>query len=170
VIRAVLVDFGETLVERISDRDAPLTQLAPVVFPETDAILAELKRAGYLLAVVSNTDTTDDTGMEQVLAELGIRRHIDVAVTSTSAGSRKPDAAIFRRTFERLGCSPTEAVMVGDDAAVDITGAAALGMTTVLVDRDGSQPPDTGADYVIASLRDLTGVLDKIRAVRSRSA
>jgi HAD superfamily hydrolase (TIGR01662 family) len=164
VIRAVLIDFGETLVERISDRDAPLTQLAPVLFPETGAALGELKRAGYLLGVVSNTDRTDEEQMEQVLETLGIRGYLDTVVTSVSVGSRKPEPEIFLRALERLACSAAEAVMVGDDAAVDIAGGAALGMPTVLVRRGTPPPPATGADVVIASLLDLRPALDRLRS------
>jgi putative hydrolase of the HAD superfamily len=163
MIRGVLLDFGATLVERISDRDLPLTQLRPVLFSETDAVLGDLKRAGYLLAVVSNTEQTDDEGMDRVLTSIGIRRHLDVVLTSISVGSRKPAGAIFLRALERLGCSAAEAVVVGDDAAVDIAGGVALGMLTVLVLRDGSEPPDSNADFVLPSLRDLTSLLDRLQ-------
>jgi putative hydrolase of the HAD superfamily len=169
VIRAVLLDFGATLVERISDRDAPLTQLAPVPFPETGAVLAELKRAGYLLAVLTNTERTDDDGMDRVLTRLGIRDHLDTVVTSISAGSRKPEPALFLRALERLGCSAAEAVMVGDDAAVDIAGAAAIGIPTILVCRDGSELPQTSADFVVTSLRDLAPMLDRLHAAEGGS-
>jgi putative hydrolase of the HAD superfamily len=164
MIRAVLLDFGATLVERISDRDAPLTQLAPLPFPETGAVLAELKRAGYLLAVVTNTERTDDEGMNRVLTSLGIRGNLNTVVTSISVGSRKPEPAIFVRALEQLGCSAEEAVMVGDDEAVDIAGGAAVGMSTILIRRDRSDLSETNADFVVSSLRDLAPVLHRLRA------
>jgi HAD superfamily hydrolase (TIGR01662 family) len=163
MIRAVLLDFGETLVERISDRDAPLTQLAPVLFPESAMVLGELKRAGYLLGIVSNTDQSDEETMNQVLIRLGIRDYIDTAVTSISVGARKPERAIYLRALERLGCYPAEAVMVGDDAPVDIAGAAALGITTILVRRDQSRLAATGADAIVTSLQDLILVLERLQ-------
>ena len=169
VIRAVLLDFGETVVERISDLDAPLSQLAPVLFPESAAVLAELKRAGYLLGVVSNTEQSDEEEMNQVLIRLGIREYIDTAVTSVSAGSRKPEPAIYLRALERLGCLAAEAVMVGDDAPVDIAGAAALGMITILVRRGQSESRTTSADFVIGSLHDLILVLDQLRSAEGGS-
>jgi putative hydrolase of the HAD superfamily len=132
-------------------------------------VLGELKRAGYLLGVVSNTEQTDDEAINQVLISLGIRDYLDVAVTSISAGSRKPERAIYLRALERLGCSAAEAVMVGDDAAVDIAGGAALGMTTILVHRGQSEPRTTGADFVVASLRDLAPMLDRLRRAESGS-
>src|SRR6476469_5955544 len=116
MITAVLIDFGATLVERISDADAPLTELSPVLFPETRLVLGELKRAGLGVAVVSNTETTDDLGMEAVLTTLGIRAELDVVVTSVSSGSRKPDPGIFLRALGKLDRLASEAVMVGDDS------------------------------------------------------
>jgi putative hydrolase of the HAD superfamily len=169
VIRAVLLDFGETLVERISDRDAPLTRLAPVLFPETDAVLGELERAGYLLGVVSNTERTDDEQMMCVLARLGIRNHFDTVVTSLSAGARKPDRAIFLRALEQLACSAAETAMVGDDVGADIAGGAALGMPTILVRRGEPQPPEAEADVVITSLFDLLPALDRLRSAEAAS-
>ena len=164
MIRAVLLDFGETLVERISDRDAPLTLLAPALFPETAAALHELKRDGYLLAVVSNTEQTDDEGMDRVLRTIGIRDYIDAGVTSTSVGSRKPEEAIFLCALKRLGCSVAEAVMIGDDPDVDIAGGAALGMRTILIRRNRSKPPTTTPDFIVTSLLDVPRILKHLEA------
>jgi putative hydrolase of the HAD superfamily len=158
-IRAVLLDVGETIVERISDRDAPLTELHPVLFPESGEALADLQRAGYRLAVVSNTDRTDDAALAEVLVRLGIRDRIDAVVTSVSAGCRKPDPAIYQRALDLLACPAGEAVMVGDDSPVDLAGAAALGLRTVLVQRPGGRPASGNEDAVIGSLAGLLPLL-----------
>lgn len=163
-LRAVLLDVGETLVERISDRDAPLTALDPVLFPESAGALADLQQAGYRLGVVSNTSRTDDAALAQVLVRLGVRDRIDVVVTSVSAGSRKPAPAIFRRALDLLGCPAGEAVMVGDDPPVDLMGAAALGLRTVLVSRGRERSSVEAADAVISSLDELRPLLDRWRS------
>ena len=59
--------------------------------------------------------------------------------------------------------------MVGDDAPVDIAGAAALGMTTILVRRGQSESRTTGADFVVGSLRDIMPVLDQLRSAEGGS-
>lgn len=162
-ISAVLLDVGETLVERISDRDAPLTDLEPVLFPETAGALADLHRAGYRLAVVSNTDRTDDAALAAVLVRLRISDWIDAVVTSVSVGSRKPAPPMYQSALERLGCAASEAVMVGDDPPVDLAGAAALGLGTVLVHRPGGRPPGGNEDAVIGSLAELLPLLERWR-------
>jgi HAD superfamily hydrolase (TIGR01662 family) len=169
MIRAVLLDFGETVIERISDRDRPLTLLSPALFPEAAAALQELKRDGYLLAVVSNTEQTDNAGMDRVLRTLGIRDYIDAAVTSTSEGSRKPERAIFLCALKRLNCSAAEAVMVGDDPEVDIAGGAALGMRTILVRRNRSEsPPTTTPDFITTSLLGVRPILEHLKVIEEK--
>jgi ribonucleotide monophosphatase NagD (HAD superfamily) len=53
-----------------------------------------------------------------------------------------------------VNCAPEEAVMLGDDARVDIAGANRLGIATVLVIRPGSKGPDDEiqATFTVTSL------------------
>jgi putative hydrolase of the HAD superfamily len=155
MIRAVLMDFGETLVERVSDRRAPLTDLETQPFPETLRSLDELKKSGLLLAVVSNTDRTSNEEMSAVLERHDMRKHFTAVVTSTSAGVRKPHAAIYKRALDDLYCSPLEAVMVGDDVEVDLVGAAALGMATIHVNRRSLDHPSDVPTTTVSSLLEV---------------
>ena len=60
-----------------------------------------------------------------------------------------------------MACTADEAVMVGDSLANDITGAAALGMRTVWVNRYRHElPPEIRPDAVIEDLHGLAAVLD----------
>jgi 2-haloalkanoic acid dehalogenase type II len=164
VIRAVLVDVGETIVERISDRDVPLRGQSMAPFPDADEALAEIKRAGYKLAAVSNTEQSDDSQLDDILTRAGLRRHFDVVITSISAGERKPAPGMFLKALEQLDCSPEEAVMVGDDARVDIAGANDLGMATVLVIRPGSKGQVDGipASFTVRSLGEIPEILSRL--------
>ena len=164
MIRAVLIDVGETLVERISDRDIPLRSQSMTPFPDTDAALAEIRQAGYRVAAVSNTEQSGDDQLDDILTRAGLRRHFDALVTSISVGQRKPAPAMYLKALERLDCQPEEAVMVGDDARVDLAGATALGMATVLVNRPGSKGPVAGipATFVVTSLSGLPGLLARL--------
>jgi putative hydrolase of the HAD superfamily len=164
LIRAVLIDVGETVVERISDRDIPLRGQSMTPFPESDAALAEIRRAGYRLAAVSNTEQSDDDQLDDILTRAGLRRHFDVLVTSTSVGQRKPAPAMYLKALERLECRPEEAVMIGDDAHVDLAGATALGMATVLVIRPGSKGPVAGfpATFTVTSLAAVPALLARL--------
>ncbi|XP_008324338.1 haloacid dehalogenase-like hydrolase domain-containing protein 2 [Cynoglossus semilaevis] len=45
----------------------------------------------------------------------------------------KPEKAFFTQAVSELGCSPSEAVMIGDDARDDVGGAQDAGMLGILV-------------------------------------
>lgn len=164
MIRAVLIDVGETLVERISDRDVPLRGQSMRPFPDSAAALHALKQAGYKLAAVSNTEQSDDGQLADALLRAGLRDSFDVVLTSISVGHRKPAPGLYLAALAALGCGPDEAVMAGDDARVDLAGAAALGMPTVLVLRPGSKGPaeEVPATFTVTSLAELPGIVARL--------
>ena len=72
-------------------------------------------------------------GTEDRLEAFGIRKFIDVVVASAEEGTQKPDRKIFDIAFERAGCTPEEAVMIGDRIDNDIVPAKKLGMKTIWI-------------------------------------
>jgi putative hydrolase of the HAD superfamily len=113
------------------------------VFADVSPALDAIRRAGVAIVCVSNWDCS----LGDVLERVGIRDRLDGVVTSAEAGARKPDPAIFRPALELAGCEPKRALHVGDTAVEDRTAAAAAGIDSLLIDRDG------GAD--IASLEEI---------------
>ena len=57
----------------------------------------------------------------------------------------KPSKMFFLLAVEALGCTPGEAVMVGDDAEADVGGALAAGLKGVLVRTGKYRPGDEAA-------------------------
>ena len=94
-------------------------------------VLDELKRHGLILAVISNTE---DGRLTDSLAGAGILDRFDLLIDSHHVGHRKPDAAIFRLTLERLGLEAHEAAFVGDSYAYDALAARANGLRGILLD------------------------------------
>ena len=162
MIKAVLIDFGETLVERVVDDERPLTELVITPFPETRDVLRRLVESGYRLALISNTTMSTEVHLREVLRAAGLESFFAAVLTSHDVGVRKPDPAIYERALALLGCCADEAAMVGNDLDQDISGAAALGMTTVLVVRAPDPPPKGSVvpGFVIASLAELPAVLE----------
>ena len=122
------------------------------IFDETHEVLDELRRLGGRVWIVSNADHED------ALATL--RTHdirVDGIVTSESARSYKPDAAIFRRALDQTGWSPRRIIHTGDSLHHDVGGAQVLGLRTAWVYR-GTRPGDMNSlcpDYCISDLRGL---------------
>jgi HAD superfamily hydrolase (TIGR01662 family) len=165
MIKAVLFDFGETLVERVVDDVLPLTELPIKPFCDTAPVLEQLAEAGCRLAVVSNTSLTSEPQMRTVLRAKGLEGFFDAVVTSFDVGYEKPHPAIFLSALNRLACPAGDAAMVGNDLLADVGGAASLGMTTVLIARQGAMSlPAANADkitptFTASSLFEVPGLL-----------
>lgn len=99
--------------------------------PAARRVLDELKRQGLILAVISNTE---DGRLIESLDAAGISDHFDLLIDSHLVGHRKPDAAIFRLTLERLGLEAHEAAYVGDSYVHDALAARAVGLHGILLD------------------------------------
>ena len=109
-------------------------------------VLEELRRARLKIGLVSNG--------ARDLADFVVHHRLDVdaAIGSRAHGKTKPHETIFRAALAALEVEPEAAAMVGDSLEDDVEGARALGMSALLVDREGRYPnvPD--------ALRDLYGV------------
>lgn len=123
--------------------------------PQTLAVLDALRRAGWLLGLVSNTAGT--TGPLWPTTPL-CGRFGAAAALSSVVGAAKPDPAIFLMVCRQLGVDPTECVYVGDGADNELGAAAALGMlvvrTTQYKPAEGLWPP-----HRIADLAELPALL-----------
>jgi putative hydrolase of the HAD superfamily len=97
-------------------------------------VLAELRRLGLGIGLVSNTGRDLDVFVEHHALD------VDVAISSGAHGKTKPHESIFRAALDRIGVEPQDAAMVGDSLEDDVEGARALGMRALLVDREGRHP------------------------------
>lgn len=119
-------------------------------------MLKELLRRGYKLGVIAN----QSEGTARRLEKWGILSCFDVIAASAEEGVAKPDADIFRRALERVGCRPENAAMVGDRLDNDISPAKALGMKTVWIKQGMSvffspKNADETPDYTVSELSEL---------------
>jgi HAD superfamily hydrolase (TIGR01509 family) len=114
---------------------------------EVPRVLDELKRQGLIIAVISNTE---DGRLIDSLEESGIADSFDLLIDSHLVGHRKPDAAIFRLTLERLKLEAHEAAYVGDSYAHDALAARAVGLRGILLD-----PLDLHPESVCPRIRSL---------------
>jgi len=123
------------------------------VDPDAAHLLASLRVRGFRLGVISNW-TAD---LKDYLERNGLKKYFHVIIASEAVGSAKPHREIFLRGLAAVDCPPASAVHVGDDYWADVVGARDIGMTPVLIDRDGEDPH---SDCItISRLRDLERVL-----------
>ena len=98
--------------------------------------LAELRRRHVKIGLVSNC--TEEVA--HVWSDTDLARSFDDTVFSATAGLAKPDPAIYRLAASRLGIAPSECLFVGDGANDELRGARDVGMTPVLIHREGEDP------------------------------
>ncbi len=99
-------------------------------------LVERLKDKGVVLGIVSNWDSR----LKEILDNLGIGHHFDFILASTVIGSAKPDPLIFERALKLSGTLPNQTLHIGDEPSTDITGARALGIDAILIDRKNRYP------------------------------
>ena len=122
-------------------------------------LLAELKRRGYRLAVVSNKP---DEAVRPLAAQYfgGL---MDAAMGETAARRRKPAPDMVNDALAALGADRTRAVYVGD-SEVDIETARNAGLPCISVCwgfRDREQLVEAGATEIAATAPELLALLEK---------
>ena len=79
------------------------------------------------------------------IERLGLEGRLDHILISAEVGSAKPEAAIFQRALSLTAVEPHQAVMIGDNALADVTGAVNLGIPTIWVNLHGWELPPAAA-------------------------
>jgi putative hydrolase of the HAD superfamily len=125
------------------------------LYPETLAVLKELKGNGLELGIISNFDTR----LFNVLRGLGIAELLDTVTISSLAHAAKPAPQIFRLALEKHAVDPEEAVHVGDSLVDDVEGARLARLHAVLIVRDrkdaGEHRPSASPVQTIHTLAEL---------------
>jgi 2-haloacid dehalogenase len=105
-------------------------------FPEVMPSLSQLKRMGFKLCIVSNTD--DDIIAGNV-AQLG--GHIDRVITAQQAQAYKPTSAIFRHAHAALGVTKDDVIHICASPVLDLQAARDLGFRCIWIDRHTGRVP-----------------------------
>jgi HAD superfamily hydrolase (TIGR01549 family) len=169
-LRVICFDFGDTLADEDTEEkdETGVTQRAELI-PGADALLHELRRRGYRLALVA--DGYPGT-YQNVLAQHGLYELFDAFAISEEVGVVKPDERMFTHALGLLGLSRehyAETMMVGNYLERDIKGANALGMISVWLDwapRRPKEPADESErpHYTIRTPLELLAVIEAIEA------
>lgn len=127
------------------------------LYPETIETLTALKTSGVQLGVISNFDSR----LFGLLEGLGIAPFFDSVVISTQVGAAKPEREIFLQALASQNVYADEALHVGDSYEADVVGARNVGLTPVLVDREGKHR-GTEEGLRVGSLGELVAMVDRV--------
>jgi phosphoglycolate phosphatase len=122
-------------IYRVLWRSQITPRIPHLLYPGVREGLAELKRAGIALAVV--TGKAQD-GADSTVDAAGLRHFIDVVLGYTSVPNPKPAPDIALLALERLAIHPAAALVVGDSTH-DLQMAHRAGVRSIAVTY-GAQP------------------------------
>jgi 2-haloacid dehalogenase len=132
-------------------------------FSEAPEALAEVRRRGWRLGILSNTDRDF---IEASQARLGVP--IDETVVASEIGSYKPSHRHWEEFFARTGALPEAHVHVAASLFHDVAPAQELGLRSVWINRLGERP-DPEPDRELPDLTSLPDALDALVPARTPS-
>ena len=122
--------------------------------PGTIELLDYLKPK-YHLHLITN-------GFQEVqytkLSGSGMEPYFETLTVSEEVGVKKPNPEIFRYALQKAGATAEESLMIGDEMAVDIDGARAVGMDTIFFNPWGIET-EGERTYEVRSLLDIKQLL-----------
>ncbi|HKY56258.1 MAG TPA: HAD family hydrolase [Anaerolineales bacterium] len=104
-----------------------------IVPDDVRRVLPQLKKAGYVMAVISNRDKP----FQETLDSHGLSEFFDFSLAGGDVDIYKPDPGIFEHALQRANLTAQETVYVGDNYFADVIGSRRAGLQPVLYDPDG---------------------------------
>lgn len=125
------------------------------LYPETVAVLEELRWRGYRIGIITNGGSL----LQNRKIDLtGLRVYTDISIISGDEGIHKPQPELFRRAAARLGVAPKNCVYVGDHPINDIQGATSADMQAIYLNTRGLDEHPDGIPEV-HRLADILNIL-----------
>jgi D-glycero-D-manno-heptose 1,7-bisphosphate phosphatase len=138
------------------------------LYPEAAASLQRLKRAGFLLAVITNQPDVGNGLIPRsevdAMHEIMTRQLPVDAIKSCfhrqddHCDCRKPKPGMILDAAQELGVNLEISFMVGDRGS-DIEAGHAAGCTTVFIDLGNAEPAPAAPDYVVHSIGEAADVI-----------
>jgi len=138
-------------------------QKIAVPFPAVDEMLAELRKQGYKVGLLTNGEADIQRGKVRLI---GLEDAFDKILAGEEMGSQKPDILAFKKMAECLDCTPEEMAYVGDNPLNDVEGARGAGCVPIWVKASGKDwdfPQYGKPAYEINDILELPALLGRIR-------
>ena len=103
--------------------------------PGTMELLEYLKPKYHLHLITNGFEEVQDTK----LTLSGMKPYFETLTVSEEVGVKKPNPEIFQYALRKAHATAEESLMIGDEMAVDIDGARAAGIDTVLFNPKGEK-------------------------------
>ena len=130
-------------------------------------VFTHLRRGAALVAMNRNLYWATDDGLRLDTGTFLAGLELASGVTATMTG--KPAASFFSSALERLGATPGEALVVGDDLDSDVVAGQAAGLHGALVRTGKFLPGDltrsaVAPDHVVDSFTDVPDLIERLNS------
>ena len=122
--------------------------------PGTMELLKYLKPKYHLHLITNGFQEVQHTK----LSGSGMEPYFETLTVSEEVGVKKPNPEIFHYALRKAGAKAEESLMIGDEMAVDIDGARAAGMDTLLF-HPTEDRVEGECTYEVRSLMEIIGLL-----------
>jgi putative hydrolase of the HAD superfamily len=165
---AICLDCGDTLADEGTEiKDENGVTLRAELIPGAAALVRELKRRGYPLALVADGPAGT---FRNILTQHRLFDHFDAFAISGEVGVEKPHPRIFHHVLAQLAIAPADygrTLMLGNNLARDVKGANAVGMISVWLDwapRRSKIPADASEipQHTIKTPRELLPLIEQL--------
>lgn len=146
--------MAEEFFDEMSDVDKKVLSNIKLKDPEAKETIEHLKKSGYKVAIL--TDSPHKKGTQhEILETIGMGGLFDGIFISCEIGHMKPDKEAYMAVLDAFKLNPSEAVFVAHDED-ELVGAKKVGIKTI------SYRNIKFGDFVIQSLKEISGILEKI--------
>lgn len=145
----------DALAQRVADDFTERKEEAVAPFPQALETLQALRARGVRLGLVTNGS---GAFQRRKLERYAMAQYFEAILIEGEWGRGKPHPSIFGEALQRMGVTPEQAWMVGDNLVADIAGAQVLGISGVWHDHARAGLPRSPAatpDRVIHHVREL---------------
>ena len=122
--------------------------------PGTMELLEYLKPKYHLHLITNGFEEVQDTK----LTLSGMKPYFETLTVSEEVGVKKPNPEIFQYALRKAHATAEESLMIGDEMAVDIDGARAAGIDTVLFNPRGEKIEGTRT-FEVRNLQEIKQIL-----------
>ena len=142
----------------IGDRHFELRDAAIAPLPGAVEALHQLRSLGVTLGLLTNGGSE---GQRAKIERFALATHFDYIGIEGEVGHGKPHRASYESALRNLGATPNDTWMFGDNLEWDVSGAQAVGIYGIWLDKYGhGLPSDTTAqpDRIIRALAELVPI------------
>lgn len=148
--KEVLYSLGVLPNEEMLDKLFEVCSYLPWEKYKDTEVLTEIK---IPIGIISNFNSTLKSKLDRFFSPI-----FNDILVSEELGVAKPSLDFYKRAIDQIGVAPNKILYIGDSLKLDIVPAKALGINTLLVDRDCFYPESKNR---INSLKDMLTLINE---------